>query len=71
VAALSRELGVDQATISRWRSGATQPVYIVPVTRVLRQLLDQPVPKRTYTRRRYLSGGYRAGIAPTHGQLTE
>jgi Homeodomain-like domain len=48
IRAISRELGITDRTVYRWRVGGTAPG---PAARVLRQLLSEPVPKRRYRRR--------------------
>jgi transposase-like protein len=46
--AIARGLGVTYDTVRRWRSGAQHPNNVNAVMIVLRQMLDQPVPKRPY-----------------------
>jgi transcriptional regulator with XRE-family HTH domain len=48
--AIGRGIGVTDESIRRWWSGKTRPENLTAVTMALRQLLDQPVPKRPYVR---------------------
>ncbi len=52
MAAIARALGVRQSTVHRWYRGSYVPDNQVAVRLALRQLLEQPVPKRKYRRRK-------------------
>jgi transcriptional regulator with XRE-family HTH domain len=52
VAAIGRGIGITDESIRRWWSGKHQPENRQPVLLALRQLLDQPVPKRPYVKSR-------------------
>jgi transposase-like protein len=51
MAAICRAIGVSDATLYRWYNGVLLPDHQGPVAMALRQLLEQPVPKRRYRRR--------------------
>jgi transcriptional regulator with XRE-family HTH domain len=50
--AIARGVGVTDVTLHRWRRGENVPGNVFLVMRALRQLLDQPVPRRRYRRRK-------------------
>jgi transcriptional regulator with XRE-family HTH domain len=49
-ASIARGLGVSENTVHRWRSGERHPENVFGVVLALRQLLEQPVPRRRYRR---------------------
>ena len=53
--AIARAIGSNDVTLYRWWAGRNRPYNPVPVMLALQQLLDQPVPKRKYRRRKQRS----------------
>jgi transposase-like protein len=50
-ASIARELGTSKGTLHRWWKGQRQPANRGPLVAVLRQMLEQQPPKRTYRRK--------------------
>jgi transcriptional regulator with XRE-family HTH domain len=50
--AVAREIGTSKGTLHRWWKGQRQPANAGPLVVVLRQMLEQPPPKRSYKRKK-------------------
>jgi transcriptional regulator with XRE-family HTH domain len=48
---IARGMGVSEMTVHRWWRGTAVPANTLVVNLALKQLLNQPAPKRRYRRR--------------------